>query len=1527
MGLFLLLAQVLFSAGNVPIVGASGQPPEQITAKISGLLASQVSMKLQIIDSGAISAAKGEKAEDLVGILETTGIAELNLLRQKIFIYLGTIPDASQLAELKSLGVIINEDSWVPPVGIHPNGFLTADVPVNMVSILAEKNYITALDTAERSNEAHNDLGTEAANVLNLRNTYGLDGSGVTIAVLDSGIDLTHPDFAGAVTASKDYSNYPTLDDTVANTVSGHGTHVAGSVLGRGSASDGVYSGSAPGANLVFLKIGSDSTSSASSAAIVNAIIDAVDVYNADIISMSYGGWSDHHDGTDAMSQAVDYAVSQGTVVFISAGNEAGSREHYSGTVAGNNETSFIPINLTATSTNLYYNLVWYDGIGTSNDLELKYYNSSQSLLATTNYTQEESPRGTESEYSQANDVISGTNYLKVVNHSASTQFFHLYLAYVSSGYATFSNPDPSYTLGSPAEADGAIAVGAYTTRVTWWDYNNNVYSFSSGETLDQIATFSSQGPRVDSGAPLKPEIVAPGSAIVSARDSDYYLTANTRWISNNGPNENDSVRNNGNTGNADYLINQGTSMAAPIAAGAAALILQAHPEWTPAQVRAYLESNAVDMGTAGDDSIYGNGRIYLPSSLAEPEMNVQGNGATITDGDTTPSSADHTDFGSIAATGGTVVRTFTIENIGYANLTLDGAPKVVIGGTHQTDFTVSVQPDSPVGAEDTTTFHVTFNPSAGGVRTATISIDNNDGNENPYNFDIQGTGVTSSVIVTYPDGGETWSLGSDYAITWSTLGILGNVKIEISRDNGATWEDIVADTANDGTHNWTVSGTTTSQALIRISAIADSTVNDLSDGVFAISGIPAVTDDPDNQTITYGNDAVFSTAASGDPSPTIQWQVSTDSGDNWADIAGETSSSLTVVKPPVSLSGNLYHAVFTNTSGTDTSAAATLTVNPKTLTVSDVTADDKTYDGDPDTTLTTTGYSFGGVESGDTVTLDDSGYSAVFNDKNVGTDKPVTVSGLALSGSESSNYALIQPTTLTADITDLDLTITAVADDKTYDGDKTASVTLSSDKISDDTISISFNSASFDNKNVGTIKTVTVSGISISGDDAANYNLTSTSATDTADITALAITVTAVTDAKNYDGDTTSEKIPTITAGSLASGDTVAWSQSFDTKHVGTGKTITPAGTVSDGNSGNNYDVSFVNNTTGVITALAITVTAATDSKNYDGDTTSEEVPTITAGSLANGDTVTWSQSFDDKSIGTDKTITPTGTVSDGNSGNNYDVSFVNNTGVITTKPLTVTGIIATDKVYDGDTIAILNTESAELVGVVGTEDVTLDISGAIGTFETSGIGNGKTVIISGLIITGNDIGNYSLVQPQTTANITPLLIETNLELTSGWNFISLPGTPVSTDIDVVLAGIIDEVVVVWAYQGAEWSYYVPGISSSTLSQMISGVGYWVNLSGDATLTISGAFLTTSDITLEAGWNLVGLTSSPSSPAINDILQDIISDVVIVWNYNSTTDTWTYFVPGIGSSSLTQMTQGNAYWLNVETPQTLTID
>ena len=90
----------------------------------------------------------------------------------------------------------------------------------------------------------------------------------------------------------------------------------------------------------------------------------------------------------------------------------------------------------------------------------------------------------------------------------------------------------------------------------------------------------------------------------------------------------------------------------------------------------------------------------------------------------------------------------------------------------------------------------------------------------------------------------------------------------------------------------------------------------------------PVITTNPMNVTVTAGAAAQFTAAATGQPAPTVQWQLSTNGGASFANVAGATSPMLSVVGTTVAASGSQYRAVFTNASGSATTTAATLTVN-----------------------------------------------------------------------------------------------------------------------------------------------------------------------------------------------------------------------------------------------------------------------------------------------------------------------------------------------------------------------------------------------------------------------------------------------------------------------------------------------------------------------------------------------------------------------------------------------------------------------
>lgn len=103
-------------------------------------------------------------------------------------------------------------------------------------------------------------------------------------------------------------------------------------------------------------------------------------------------------------------------------------------------------------------------------------------------------------------------------------------------------------------------------------------------------------------------------------------------------------------------------------------------------------------------------------------------------------SSTNGTDYGSIQIVSDQLTRTFTVKNIGSNNINLTGAPLVALTGS--TDFQVQTMPTTPIISEAETTFQIKFNPTSTGLKTATVSIASNDSDENPFVFQIIGTGI-----------------------------------------------------------------------------------------------------------------------------------------------------------------------------------------------------------------------------------------------------------------------------------------------------------------------------------------------------------------------------------------------------------------------------------------------------------------------------------------------------------------------------------------------------------------------------------------------------------------------------------------------------------------------------------------------------------------------------------------------------------------------------------------------------------------
>jgi serine protease AprX len=217
-------------------------------------------------------------------------------------------------ASLKEMHVRNIEQHWLVNV-------ISAEVEADNINTITEHpdvekvwlnrqiKYIKSL-----SNPSIADYGDEKIDAQQVWD-LGYDGTGITIAILDSGIDDTHPDLdGGKVIAAKDFTNENTTDDLF-----GHGTHVSGIAAGEHNTSTNV-SGVAPGASLINAKVLAQDGSSSEDWAISG--LEWSMEQNADIISMSFGDWQGDGTGRDPLSMAVTNTVNAGHVVVVAAGNE-----------------------------------------------------------------------------------------------------------------------------------------------------------------------------------------------------------------------------------------------------------------------------------------------------------------------------------------------------------------------------------------------------------------------------------------------------------------------------------------------------------------------------------------------------------------------------------------------------------------------------------------------------------------------------------------------------------------------------------------------------------------------------------------------------------------------------------------------------------------------------------------------------------------------------------------------------------------------------------------------------------------------------------------------------------------------------------------------------------------------------------------------------------------------------------------------------------------------------------------------------
>ena len=361
----------------------------------------------------------------------------------------------------------------------------------------------------------------------------------------------------------------------------------------------------------------------------------------------------------------------------------------------------------------------------------------------------------------------------------------------------------------------------------------------------------------------------------------------------------------------------------------------------------------------------------------------------------------------------------------------------------------------------------------------------------------------------------------------------------------------------------------------------------------------------------------------------------------------------------------------------------------------------------------------------------------------------------LAIKTAFTGKYTLPNAATLgNYTITKLPVTYSSSSADRVYDGTDAAPSdlggTFNPSLISGDTVTVSGGNYSQSDVKAG----LTISGALAGGSDLGNYDVTV--GTITGDITKKEVTVAAATLTKEYDGGT-SRGSATFSGGAITgavSGQSLTLSVTggtYDNKNVGTGKTISgatiglTAGTSTDAD---NYMLPSTIDLTGVITARAVTYSATSVNKVYDGTNTA---PATLGGSfspaLFTGDVVTISGgTYSQVDVGTNLTISAF--TLGGADKDNYAVTF-SVTGAIT-KLATTYSSTAANKVYDGTNAAPTNL-GGTFNPVLITGD-TVTVTG--GTYSQSNVGANLT--ITGASAIGTDLGNYEVTVGTITGAIT---------------------------------------------------------------------------------------------------------------------------------------------------------------------------
>jgi subtilisin family serine protease len=474
----------------------------------------------------------------------------------------------------------------------------------------------------------------------------GNTGRNVIIGVVDTGIDLNHPDFKDSfgksrvlyvwdqTTGNECTKQQIDAGDCSEKDTEGHGTHVTGIAAGNGSATGHGnpayrYIGMAPEANLIAVKAVFFETD------IIDAIAyiqnKAAVLSLPSVINLSLAGHFGPHDGTSIFETAMDAASGAGKVIVAAAGNEGDSGIHASGTVAdGLSET--VSFSVPGGSSDVSLDL-WYPG---ADRVGVRVTNPNGVLCPASGFRYPGDVPvtcGQATIMTPATNVVNGDNEIAIqllgspvtagiwtmtlsgsgcgLPPCVTDGRFDVWVDDGSSAAFFTDHFDFSKTIGMPSTATKVIAAASYVTKTCWNSMSGIMYCYASSPAEGNISGFSSLGPRrscsnsANCPTEQKPDLAAPGQGIMAA----FSAAATDSAVKDARRRDPDRV----------HTLFQGTSMATPHVAGAAALLLAQDATLTSDQVKDALTGNTrTDPFTGGSpNDTWGYGKLAVDLATA----------------------------------------------------------------------------------------------------------------------------------------------------------------------------------------------------------------------------------------------------------------------------------------------------------------------------------------------------------------------------------------------------------------------------------------------------------------------------------------------------------------------------------------------------------------------------------------------------------------------------------------------------------------------------------------------------------------------------------------------------------------------------------------------------------------------------------------------------------------------------------------------------------------------------------------------